>query len=199
MIYAEIKKTINSNLAKPLDKLINEILGGYQLFTENGIFTVPDGVNKVNISACGGGGGGGGMNHASGQLGGGGGYSQFILDKTIDVSPGSIIDITIGSGGNGASYYNEGGSKGGSTVIGDILTLAGGNGGGAYSNPIAGTYGGSGSVGGTSPLFSGLYGKGGNGGYGSGTSGACLICWGLYNHDRVFNYISDYDVGGRVY
>ena len=49
---------------------------GTQTFTKNGTFTVPDGVTKIWITACGGGGGGG----AGSESGGAGGDGIVIIE-----------------------------------------------------------------------------------------------------------------------
>lgn len=151
-IWAEIKKSINSNLNTPLNVLIeNGVVGGYQLFTQTGEFIVPAGVKRILITAVGSGGGGGGagsvytydVTNASGYYinrsatGGGGGSGYFVKDKAKSVIPGTKIPITInsaGTNGNGATATSQAngsaGGNGGSVVVGDLLSVAGGTGGG---------------------------------------------------------------------
>lgn len=151
-IWAAIKKSVNSNLNTPLDVLIeNGVIGGYQLFTDSGEFTVPAGVKRLLITAIGSGGGGGGAGSVythnvadtSGYYinrsatGGGGGSGYFIKDKAKAVTPGAKIPITIGAGGVSgsgaiASSQTNGvsGGNGGSVIVGDLLTVNGGGGGG---------------------------------------------------------------------
>lgn len=85
--------------------------GGTQTFTEDGTFTVPAGVTKILVTAFGA--GGGGYNNA------GGGGGERIIKKAYSVTPGTAISIKIGVGGTN-------GVAGGSTVIGSLVTLAGG-------------------------------------------------------------------------
>ena len=186
-IWAEIKKAINSNLNTPLNVLIeNGVIGGYQLFTESGEFTVPVGVKRVLITAIGSGGGGGGagavythnVTETNGYYinrsatGGGGGSGYFIKDRARVVTPGAIIPITINAGGTSgagatAARNAKGGTggAGGSVTVGDLLSVDGGAGGNGatYAERESGTDGVSGS--------GGAFGVGGkNGLTGSGSS-----------------------------
>ena len=107
--------------------------GGVQTFTEDGTFTVPTGVTKIWVSACGAGGGGGGGYAPAGVSGGysgggGGGSGDCIWKQKFYVSPNSKINITVGKGGAGGGNTTKG-SDGGSTIIAGIVTLAGGGGG----------------------------------------------------------------------
>lgn len=168
MSWAEIKKAVNSNLSKPLDKYIEEkaeeilnlnteMMASYnnrqQLFTENGTFTVPNGVKTLLITAVASGGDGGngtrgGEGSNSGTGGGGGGAGQWCLNKPVNVKPGEVIDVTVGTG---------------NTRFGSYVTLTkGGNGGG-------------GGGGGGNSGFNGTGGAGGAGG--AGGPGALLVSW----------------------
>lgn len=165
--------------------------GGYRpginIFTSNGTFTVPENVGIIYVTACGGGGGGGGAiwgtvyRAAGGGAGGGGG--AFIYKKQYSVTPGQQIPITIGVGGAGgapgqygnytsSAVPNTKGGIGGSTIIGNLITLPGGQPGGrAASNN--GSYG----YANDSSTYYGAAGgsESGNGGIGdtcSGTSSA---------------------------
>nr|DAL59156.1 MAG TPA_asm: hypothetical protein [Caudoviricetes sp.] len=149
---------------------------GTQTFTSDGTFTVPAGVTKIWVTAFGAGGGGDRYDIGSGQGG------DRVIKKVYSVVPGTSIPITIGKGGAKAS-------DGGATVIGNIVTLAGGGKGGSpksHSGSLGGpenmngmdspmangglrgsdsyydgrTYDGGGGGGGG-------YGRGGNGGYGT--------------------------------
>lgn len=116
-------------------------LSGFQEFTTPGAFsfTVPAGVTLVSLTACGGGGGGaaGVCSNSSGSLkrgGGGGGGGAAVFGKKVSVTPGQTISGTVGAGGAGGTFYVYGynassnGASGGATIIGEILTLAGGGG-----------------------------------------------------------------------
>ena len=120
-IWAAVKYALNSTLGTSnflsLDKIIQA--HGTQTFTKDGTFTVPDGVTKILVTAFGGGGGG---NFAGGQGG------SWILRKAFSVVPRTTIPITIGAGGTGQENRgtSTAGTDGGATVIGNLITLAGG-------------------------------------------------------------------------
>ena len=119
---------------------------GCARFEVSGTFVVPAGVTAVYVSACaGGGGGGGGATRAEKVLGsgsytatggGGGGAGQSIQRVRFAVTPGASHPIVIGAGGSaGAGSRTDGtsgvaGSAGGVTVIGNLISLAAGQGGG---------------------------------------------------------------------
>jgi hypothetical protein len=63
-------------------------------------WTVPSGVDTIRVKMWGGAGGGGPY---LGDIGGGGGYTQFELA----VTPGESLEISVGQGGNAASYVCE--------------------------------------------------------------------------------------------
>lgn len=116
-------------------------LSSVATFSSSTTWVVPAGVSKIIIQGIGGGGGGGGgsLNSASGNTsGGGGGASGLMGDKTVTVTPGETLTITIGGGGGGGAAAGgigpgSGGSAGGQTLISGtfgILRWQGGAGGG---------------------------------------------------------------------
>ena len=157
VLKENINSTMDTEEFAPLDRLIAAAIEphGVQEFTSSGTFIVPARVHKIWVTACGGGGGGGGAWDDE-QSGGGGGGGACIVRKPFAVIPGSNIKITIGAGGFGGSKASDG-NKGGSTVIGDLVTLDGGAGG----------------------SYNGTGGNGGNGGGGGGAGGS-----GVYNFAR---------------
>lgn len=157
MSWAEIKHALNSTLGTDefyaLDKLINIRLSQFNSFQNiaynepgNYIYTVPDGIYMLYVSAAAGGGGGGGCNYGSGGYGGGGGGGAAVFNRAIFAEPGEQISITVGSGGVGGTYAGSGtaetGADGGNTMFGSYFTLLGGKGGTGAS----GTKGGKGGV-----------------------------------------------------
>ncbi|NUR60239.1 MAG: hypothetical protein HOV87_16495, partial [Catenulispora sp.] len=75
-------------------------------FTDNGSFTVPDGVTQLTVTAVGGGGGGGGdsARHSAAAWGGGGGGAGTIVTCVLPVTAGQVFTVTVGGGGgNGSS------------------------------------------------------------------------------------------------
>lgn len=96
-------------------------------------WTVPDGVYRVYIEVWAGGGGGGGAssgNQASG--GNGGGHSAGWRT----VTPGDVITIVVGPGGNGGSAGNNG-TSGGSSSVGTTSPISATGGGGGRANGTA--------------------------------------------------------------
>lgn len=142
-------------------------------------WTVPAGVTSISIVVVGGGGGGGGasFNYAtplySTAGGGGGGGLAYATD--ISVTPGEILEINVGFGGDGGSNFVTGaatgnigtvatsGAAGGSSWVrrqgsGTFIVLATGGGGGVVA-------GGAGGLGGIRQIGDGGS-TGGNGGSG---------------------------------
>lgn len=133
--------------------------GGVTLFSttpDDGVWVVPAGVSSVNYLVVGGGGGGGtGVSASQGCGGGGGGQ---VLTGTLAVTPGQVLNVSVGAGGAAAS-------AGQNSVFGSI-TAHGGNPGAEYNGGFVGgsTAGGSGGGGSSSPSG----GVGGDGGVVSG-------------------------------
>ena len=123
--------------------------GSYAFVTEiiesSKVYTVPTGIknNQIHVRIFGGGGGGGknGSGASTTCAGGGGGWMN---NGWINVSQGSTIQVTIGAGGNGC-LYNDNGNSGGTTSFGTYLSAAGGTGGIINGSNI---YGGNGGAGG---------------------------------------------------
>lgn len=176
----------------PLDLLLKAVIGSSVTFTEDGSFVVPDGVTEVRITAAAGGGGGGGDWYYTAGSGGGGG--ECVVKKSFSVTPGATIPITIGKGGEGA-IYAEAGTRGGNTVVGNLLTLNGGNGGlsGLQTDSgIAGTVEG-GAAGGTGG------GKGGDGcsnGYGKDGEPGAVGLGGKGGYGKIKTGTKDNPGGG---
>jgi hypothetical protein len=125
-------------------------------FASNSSWTVPAGVTSVEVLVVGGGGGGGSRH------GGGGGGGGVVSNVAYTTTPGAVMPITVGAGGQ-AGWYNGGvvnygctgaGGPGGNSIFGTI-TAKGGGGGKTY-DPCTYVAGGSG---------------GGGGGQGSSQSG----------------------------
>lgn len=132
----------NAGCLYPLNrtKIVFNATGGDQTWT------VPSGVTYIFAKAWGAGGGSGRASGWSyGSDGGGGGHSRGL----IQVTPGSVLTIKVGVGGNTATFgsiYGGGGAAGNNADV----SYAGTGGGGAYI------------FNGTSPLL--IAGGGGGGG-----------------------------------
>ena len=90
-------------------------------------WTVPVGVDLVDVLVVGGGGAGGG---AHGAAGGGAGGFRSVLNKSISGS----ISITVGKGGVGS--ISSGVAQNGSASIFDDINASGGGGGGACARRV---------------------------------------------------------------
>lgn len=91
-------------------------------------FTVPAGVNSINIEAWGGGGAGGGATGTN-SSGGGGAGGGFARRNNFPVTPGATYTVTVASGGIGSrSNGTAGGSSSFTNGATTILLAVGGNG-----------------------------------------------------------------------
>ena len=137
-------------------------------------WTAPPGVTSVEYLVVGGGGGSGGGFDYSGGGGGGGG---MVLTGHLDVTPGTVYNITVGDGGEGGTSIRSpvsetDGSSGGNSVFASIEALGGGGGYGSRKRPdtipetLARTRGNR--VSGTTASTGGIGGFGGGGGGGGG-------------------------------
>lgn len=97
------------------------------VMNSSGTFTVPANVTSITVEAWGGGGAGSSPASGAGGGGGGGAYSRGVLN----VTPGQIINVTVGTGGSSS------GSNGGNTIVGAITA----NGGNGANNRIGGNGG----------------------------------------------------------
>jgi hypothetical protein len=180
--------------------------GGERIFFNTaGIisWTVPAGVTSISIVVVGGGGGGGGSAYnfttsiiSTGGAGGGGGLA-YVTD--IAVTPGEILEINAGFGGNGGSNFITGspginigsavtaGAAGGSSWVRRqgsgtfIVSATGGNGGapgaflaqgGTGGARVIGEGGGRGGDGGSGSLNNNVQKTGAGGGGAGGYDGA---------------------------
>ena len=151
-----------------------------QTFTSNTTWTVPSRCYLLEVFMVGGGGGGG--SGGAGGGGGGGAVGQAVLVRSVPVTPGQNIAVTIGGGGGpaaaggttsfgglsavGGSAGGANGGAGGSTsriILGVTNNFSGGGGGGASPNSSTGSKDGAGGY-----LFgNALYGAGGGAGISS--------------------------------
>ena len=147
-------------------------------FTTSGTYTVPAGVTSLKIECWGGGGAGGGCPKDNNNTGGGGAGGAFKT-ATVAVTPGQVINYTVGAGGVPVSGGN-GGNGGNSTFL--TVTANGGQGGTAGIGPngigiggattIGDFNGGAGANGVPASPSNGGPGGGGAGNGGSGAAGS---------------------------
>jgi hypothetical protein len=106
--------------------------GGSQTFTVNGNFTVPAGIYVVHVCMVGGGGSGATTDDRSA----GGGFAGATVAQNVNVTPGQVLPVVVGGGGQGTNCpgaYCPGIAGTASTFAG--LTAAGGAGGTLGGNP----------------------------------------------------------------
>lgn len=102
-----------------------------QIFTSSGTYTPTAGTKSVIVEVQAGGGGGGGVGGSSsttvsaGTGGGGGGYGKSKL--TVAAATGQVV--TVGGGGAGGNLTPTGGTAGGASSFGSLITCSGGSGG----------------------------------------------------------------------
>ena len=103
-------------------------------------FVVPEKVNSITVQASGGGGGGGGSDggDSNHNLFGRGGSASNLQTTTISVTPGDVINISVGAGGGGAGPGYTAASNGGTTTVSrndtTVLSVTGGAGGASRSS-----------------------------------------------------------------
>lgn len=127
--------TLLSSLKTALSgKLIN-----IQVFTNTGTYTPTPGMKFIIAEGVGGGGGGGGCAAtAAGNIAGaqGGGSGAYGKGKFTAADIGASKAVTIGAAGSGGTASN--GTAGGTTSLGALMSMPGGNfggGGGASAAP----------------------------------------------------------------
>ena len=140
--------------------------------TSGSSWTVPSGVYNLTVECWGAGGGGGGSNSA-GQPAGGGGGGAYAKKNTFLVSPGSIIEYQIGTGGPGGGGNNNGTDGTSTWFSSPSVVLAAGGQGGRHPNQTPSGNGGSGGLAVNS--VGDMRFSGGNGGSRGGT-GNCAGC-----------------------
>ena len=157
---AYLNSTIDSENPVALDVLMTQLLYGTTFeYSSPGTYQllIPANVNRIKVTACGAGGGGAYRGNFGGCGGGGGG--DAIVEQEYDVTPQTTLSITVGSGGAAGTSSSRNGSNGQATIIGNVVTLAGGYG-GQYEEATP-----------SSPQYSGTGGEAGGPGGGSGGRG----------------------------
>jgi hypothetical protein len=111
--------------------------------TSGSSWTVPAGVNYINVTTVGGGGGGGTSRDNAIKMIGGYGLGGQVMHSTLNTTPGANINYSIGAGGNAGtvSFNNSNGGynannagSGGTTTFTGATSAAGGGGSGSFDN-----------------------------------------------------------------
>lgn len=165
--------------------LVAPVQADSQEWTTAGTYswTIPDDVSSITATIVGGGGGGkGGLTFKAAY---GGSAGQIRTGVSISVTPGSSLQIIVGSGGSGgskgeASSSGNGGNGGVSSVGGEQATGGAGatavfgsmsDGGSGANGYGSGSFAGSGENGTIGAPLTGTYGGAGGTGYGAGGGG----------------------------
>jgi hypothetical protein len=175
----EGENAVPEKVFEKVGKVWPKLVTKTEIFTQDGVFTVPNGVTSVHVM-CYGGGGGGSRNAGFGAGGGGGYYAEADIEI-----PEAVFNVPVTIGAGGAKLTANGyGNNGGATSFGEFLIADGGGGGGknalgAYGY-MSGGDGGSGGGGGcyastsTASSYIAPGGAGANFG-GGGSAGWCSV------------------------
>jgi hypothetical protein len=106
------------------------------VFVEDTTWVVPKGVTEIEVFAVGGGGAGKNAFYLTPYSRNGGNGGQVIY-QNVQVTPGQVIQITIGQGGAVSSGTNYPANPGGDTMFGNLITAQGGLAGAWVNTPEA--------------------------------------------------------------
>lgn len=97
---------------------------GTRSFTASDSFVVPAGVTQVEVEAWGA--GAGSFASVAGGPSGGGSGGGYARKRVAGLTPGQVIPVTIGAGGQGGVVGGSGPSAGGTTAYGSYVSATGG-------------------------------------------------------------------------
>lgn len=99
-------------------------------------WTVPNGVYSISVNACGGSGGGGAADGGTNfnGYGGAGGGANLKGSTTFSVTPGQVLNITVGDGGPANGGQGTYGGQSSVSGTGVSYTADGGQGGANYAS-----------------------------------------------------------------
>jgi hypothetical protein len=139
-----------------------------QIFSANGNFTMPAG--RIRVTVVGGGSGSTGCTAAAsaGASGAGGGWAIKVFTPG-DITPGTVVAVTVGAGGAGSAALVASGA-GGDSTFGSYIRGAGGDPAGNLSGNYNGGFGGIGTGG-------DLNGSGGDGSDGALVAASATSQW----------------------
>jgi hypothetical protein len=162
-----------------------------QAFSSSGTFVVPNTVTRLRATAIGGGGAGGSCTTGASVGAGGGGAGGVGKVWLTNMTPGSLIPVTVGA--FGVAIAGSTGGAGSTSSFGTYCSATGGAGGLPGSSSASGTGGIGGNALGATVYYPGSYGsdavpgvaRGGDGGgpgggkgSSSGANGANAVSWG---------------------
>jgi hypothetical protein len=97
---------------------------GVQSFANSGSFVVPPGISRLEVELWGG--GSGSFASVSSTPSGGGSGGGYARKRIEGVTPGQVINVTIGSGGAAGSTGGAPAGAGGTTNFGQYVSATGG-------------------------------------------------------------------------
>lgn len=127
----DAESPITESLMSDIIGNIEEVLSGASSYTEitgSGTYSVPAGVNRVEVVLVGGGGAG---SAGAGGQNGHGGCSGQIATYSVAVTPSGSVSYSCGAGGAGGAGA---GAQGGTTTFGSV-SVSGGQGGVQGTSP----------------------------------------------------------------
>jgi hypothetical protein len=98
---------------------------GVQTFTTSANFTVPPGVTQVEVELWGG--GSGSFASIGSQPSGGGAGGGYARKRITNLSPGQLIGVTVGLGGNGGTTSGTAATGGGTSSFFTYTSATGGS------------------------------------------------------------------------
>lgn len=173
-LQAVPKQQVDSLISEAITDFSPTVSRGYKLLTSSTVFEVPADVTSMKVTVVGGGGGGAKTNNIS--TGGGGGGGGVAIQEVTGLTPGSIIQVTVGGAGLGQTTAGTSGTSGGTSSFGSYVSATGGAGGSATGPFYSGGVGGTGSGAGFN--FSGTSGASSADGSGGGTCGGSTVRFG---------------------
>lgn len=97
---------------------------GVKTFTSSGMFMVPSGVTQVEVELWGG--GAGTFPSAPSMPSGGGSGGGYARKRVTGLTPGQVVEVTVGRGGDAGLVAGILPSGGGSSTFGTYVTATGG-------------------------------------------------------------------------
>lgn len=111
-------------LSFKLPQLRPGVASGVQSFASSGNFVVPAGVTQVEVELWGG--GAGSYASVSGLPSGGGSGGGYARKLVTGLTPGQVIQVTVGAGGAGGTTAGIAAVPGGTSAFGTIVSASGG-------------------------------------------------------------------------
>jgi hypothetical protein len=99
------------------------VLYGTTPTVTNTTWTAPTGVSEIEVLVVGGGGSGGNCQSNGGTPGGGGGAGGLVYHDRFATTPGTVYNVTVGTGGASVTTANVAGNNGADSFFGSSANL----------------------------------------------------------------------------